>query len=308
MNAALIGLDWGTTSLRAFLMSDKGDILDETHSNQGIMQVKREDLPNVFETIVAPWRKTSPILPALACGMIGSSQSWREAPYCACPAGASELANNLIRLDDYYLSIIPGVDCDNPIANVMRGEETQIIGALSQQPELSDDALFLLPGTHSKWVPVKKGRIEAFQTFMTGEIYALLSQYSILGRPAQQSSDQVEQTERDRAFLDGVSRAFEAKFGAGQLLFTVRSRVLNGEISPAASLDYLSGLLIGDEIRTAQHSYGSPSAIIANQSLGNRYQQALSLIGCENVPIINTASQQGIFSIAQQSHLLSGKI
>ncbi len=151
---ALIALDWGTSSLRAWCLDCEGRILNQEEREDGLMQIPPGGFEAAFTRLVAPWRRVNPALPALACGMIGSAQGWVEAPYQSCPAGPAELAEAMISVPGQNLYIVPGVSQRHPAANVMRGEETQIAGALQLRPELGAESLLLMPGTHSKWVTI----------------------------------------------------------------------------------------------------------------------------------------------------------
>jgi 2-dehydro-3-deoxygalactonokinase len=170
--ARLIALDWGTSSLRAYLLGGDGEIIARADEPQGILQVKDGNFADVYRRIVGPWLARNPAMPALGCGMIGSRQGWREAPYAACPAGLDALAAALTPVDTPVgvFRIVSGmnvIDADG-VPDVMRGEESQILGQFGP----GQSGVAVLPGTHSKWVLVENGRIDRFATFMTGEAFA----------------------------------------------------------------------------------------------------------------------------------------
>ncbi|HEY9106641.1 MAG TPA: 2-dehydro-3-deoxygalactonokinase, partial [Roseateles sp.] len=200
----LIALDWGSSRLRAFLLGASGTVLATRQSNDGAATLKgAEQYAGALAALVGDWRADHPGIKLLACGMVGSQYGWREAPYVRCPADAAALASQVLKLDD-QLSIIPGLVDDAAQPDVMRGEETQIVGALALHPELADDACLVLPGTHSKWARVRGGQVTGFATHMTGELFALLRQHSVLNRlmPADGGSPASPE-----AFLKGVDAA-----------------------------------------------------------------------------------------------------
>ncbi len=177
---ALIGVDWGTTSARAYRIDAGGAVLETRAAPLGIQQV-RGDFAGALDALLGDWRHES--IPRLACGMIGSRQGWIEAPYVECPAAAASLARGIVETPDRALTIVPGlVDRDDEgVPDVMRGEETQIVGAVAGD---ASPTLAVLPGTHSKWAIARDGAIASFATYMTGEVYAVLREHSILGRMA----------------------------------------------------------------------------------------------------------------------------
>ena len=182
-SANLVALDWGSSSLRAYLLDESGRILDRRAEPWGILQLPDRDFRGAFHRITEGWSTVARPLPAIASGMIGSAQGWVEAPYVDLPAGAEQLARQLAPVPDTPLRIVPGLAQRGASPDVMRGEETQIVGALAAEPDLAD-GLVLLPGTHSKWVRLAGGRVREFTTYMTGELFAVLRAHSILGRLA----------------------------------------------------------------------------------------------------------------------------
>lgn len=295
MTPRLIALDWGTSSLRAFLLGADGTVLERRAERLGIMQTPPDGFPASFAQIAGAWRRRWPHLPAIAAGMIGSAQGWAQAPYRRNAAGAAEMAESLISVpsgDGGVLHIVPGLAMDTPRAEVMRGEETQIIGALTIDPGLARGRL-LLPGTHSKWAVLADGRIAGFATFMTGELFAVLRGHSILGRL------QGDLPPDESGFDAGVTTARDGD-GLAALLFSARAQVLLGTLPAAASLPYLSGLLIGDEIRgalAAGHGAGR-LALVGDAALCARYRRALSHFGITDVPAIEGAAEAGLWRIA----------
>jgi 2-dehydro-3-deoxygalactonokinase len=295
MNVApsLIVLDWGTTSLRAYLLDDAGNVLDTRSEPHGIMHVPDSNFSAVFDTITADW----PALASIGAGMIGSANGWVEVPYCAAPAGIDELVAGLTLVPNAPLNIVPGVSTNGALPNVMRGEETQIVGALDLHPELALRSRLVLPGTHSKWVDVAEGKITDITSFMTGELFAVLRDHSILGRYA---SDPLAV---DDAFARGVIAAKDSAQGVAPLLFSARSLVLTQRLPAGSSLEYLSGLLIGEELRCGLMTGVHPDALIGDATLCNRYRVALSLFDVHDIPVIDGAAHAGLFSIAKRAGL-----
>jgi 2-dehydro-3-deoxygalactonokinase len=273
-DAALIALDWGTTSLRAYLLDGAGRVLDSRAEQDGVMHLPPGGFREAFDLATRGWPSG---LPALASGMVGSNAGWVEAPYAPCPAGPEDLAARLAEVPEVNLRIVPGAMQRDPAPDVMRGEETQVMGALKLHPDLArGGALRLLhPGTHSKWIAVEGGRIAGFQTFMTGEVFAVLRAHSILGRPAA-AGPPPDEARAEEAFARGV-RAVRERGRASPLLFSARARVLAGDLPANESLDYLSGLLIGEELAGAELS--EPVLLFGAPALRRRYARALALWG-----------------------------
>lgn len=288
----LIALDWGSTRLRAFLLGANGAMLASRQSEQGASTLSGEAaFAQAFAAITADW----PALPVLACGMVGSQHGWREAPYAPCPADAAALVRHALKLDE-RIAILPGLMHDDGQPDVMRGEETQIVGALALHPELAAQSCLVLPGTHSKWARVQAGRVTGFATHMTGELYALLRQHSVLARlmPADGGAPPSPQ-----AFLAGVDAA-RKDGGLGHQLFAVRTLGLFKRLPPEQLPDYLSGLLIGHEI-ASELKTGQPEglALIGDPALCERYALALSRFGIEAPLQLDNTAPAGLWQLAQ---------
>jgi 2-dehydro-3-deoxygalactonokinase len=297
--ARLIALDWGSTRLRAFLLGDGGEVLATRQSNDGAATLHGADAyAAALAALVGDWRADHPGIPLLACGMVGSQYGWREAPYVRCPADATALAGQQLTLDD-RLSIIPGLVDDAAQPDVMRGEETQIVGALALHPELAEEACLVLPGTHSKWARVKSGRVTGFATHMTGELFALLRQHSVLNRlmPADGSSPASPE-----AFLKGVDAA-QARGGLGHQLFAVRTLGLFKQLAAEQLPDYLSGLLIGHELASELQGAQTRVALIGDPALCARYAQALQHLGQPAPLLLDNTAPAGLWALAQHMNL-----
>jgi 2-dehydro-3-deoxygalactonokinase len=316
--AALVALDWGTTSLRAYLFDPDGNVLATRASSAGIMNLplaaRAGGFDAAFENACGTWLDSAPDVPVIAAGMVGSAQGWVEAPYVETPADTDALVAGIVRVKaarGVVLHIVPGVLERGKLPNVMRGEETQIVGALAGDAALERDhagALIGLPGTHAKWAVVRGGRIEHFYTFMTGEMFAALRDHTILGRTM--AEPDAPNTE---AFLRGVTVAKQAGH-AGLLatIFSTRTLGLTAQLSSAQQSDYLSGLLIGHELRgleavlKAQHAtlVDEPLRLIGNDALCDRYRLALAEFGCTQATLVREATERGLWFIATQAGLV----
>ncbi|PTN44613.1 2-dehydro-3-deoxygalactonokinase, partial [Achromobacter xylosoxidans] len=195
--AALIALDWGTSSLRAYRLDAAGRTLDTRHLPWGIMRLPQplqdgaattalSGFELAFEQACGDWLRAEPALPVIACGMVGSAQGWKEAAYLDVPVDLQRIGTLLTKVereDGPALHIVPGLIQRHGLPNVIRGEETQVVGVMADQATRSADSVLIgLPGTHSKWVSARRGRVTHFDTFMTGEVYAALRGHTILGR------------------------------------------------------------------------------------------------------------------------------
>ena len=313
--AALVALDWGTTSLRAYLVDAQGSVLDERRSKEGIRNVRDRDFAAVFRRAVQGWDDG---LPMITCGMIGSRNGWHEAPYCDAPAGVDALAAALARVPGTDLMLVPGVrhvDARGD-ADLMRGEETQLVGAME---EGGAPALFVHPGTHCKWAEVRDGCIERFSTWMTGELHAVLLGHSILGalqgRPdagAQDGAPGSHVAGGDgfdwSAFDQGVARA-QACDDFTHALFTARARLLEGALPARQVPEYLSGLLVGEELRGARATgwlddHAQP-VLIGEPRLVARYARAFERCGVPHRLGAADATVAGLLRVARAAGLVA---
>lgn len=275
MPRPLIALDWGTTRARAFLISGAGEVLERRSADQGIQSVPPGGFPAAFEAIAGDLRKVAPEAGIVLAGMVGSRNGWIEAHYVACPASPDEIAAASMKVtlaDGSPATILPGLSCDEGAFDVMRGEETLIVGLGL------NDGIACLPGTHSKWALIEGGRITRFASFMTGEIYGLLRQHSILSRLAEEPG--AEDAAR------GAAEGLAASTRPGGLLntaFASRSEVLAGRMPGGAVGPYLSALLVGHEIAGAQALLGRSEAVhlVADGVLAESYGAALASLGIE---------------------------
>lgn len=309
---ALIGIDWGTSTLRAYLLAADGSMIDRRALPWGIQHLPAGGYAEAFLTIVGGWRDRGPDLPVLAAGMVGSRTGWREVPYVECPADAGAIAAGVVPFESEcgLMHLVPGVMQGGSAPDMMRGEETQIIGAIEREPWLAADALLVLPGTHSKWASIHDGRVTGFTTYLTGELFAMLRDHSIIGGLARDAAGGTDAT-RAAAFRRGVD-AIRAGGAAGiaGTLFSTRSLCLCGELNAADSLDYLSGLLVGEELRSvlAKHDGALPPCVlVGDPTLCSRYRDACAAFGIDGMRTLDETAQYGLWRIACAVGLVSGR-
>ncbi|MGI9421871.1 MAG: 2-dehydro-3-deoxygalactonokinase [Hyphomicrobiaceae bacterium] len=291
----LIAVDWGTTTLRCYLTGANGSILNHIESSDGILSVSNGAFADVLASAVKNLGISDRELPIVLSGMIGSRQGWVEAPYVPCPASLQTIADRLVRIEadpSQVITLIPGLETQSSdgVPDVIRGEETQIFGAMAGLG--TNDAEFVLPGTHSKWVSVRNGDIIAFRTFMTGEVFAALRSHTILGRMASGPED-------DSYFETGVE-ASSAAGPPGDLLhqvFSARTLALFDKLPGSGVATYLSGLLIGFEIRAAAAA-NQPIHVMAGSTLGELYVRAANVIGLATTLVDGASIVRGHLAIA----------
>jgi len=277
-----IAVDWGTSNLRAWAMGAQG-VLASAGSDEGMGKLAPAQFEAALLRVIAPWLGAG-ITPVIACGMVGARQGWVEAPYrgvpCA-PIAPGDLMAVATVDPRMQVMIAPGLRQDKP-ADVMRGEETQIAGALALLPGF--DGVFCLPGTHSKWAHVSAGEVVSFQTFMTGELFALLSQQSVLRH------GMGGEGEDEAAFAQGLADALERPEKISARLFTLRAEGLLAGLSPVSARSRLSGMLIGLELAAAKPYWlGQRIALIGAPVLSARYAAALTTQGAGSETLDATA-------------------
>jgi 2-dehydro-3-deoxygalactonokinase len=281
--------DWGTSQLRLSLCA--GERVLETRVGPGIGAL-REPAAETLRPLIASWRSTHGRLPLFLCGMAGSRNGWRETAYLPCPADLRALREAAMRFDSEGapVTIAPGLSCRSRLGSpeVLRGEETQMAGALALRPGLGTGShLLCLPGTHTKWAWLEDGVVRDFMTAMTGELFALLRDGSTLTRtaraPAQGEPAAPDASEeRDAGFASGLAAA--GSLASAHLLhglFGARSAQLLDGRSRGWALGYLSGLLIGSDVRDALPLFSVPAdlVLIGEPELNERYARALQRFG-----------------------------
>jgi 2-dehydro-3-deoxygalactonokinase len=294
--AKMLAIDWGTSSLRAYRLDANGDVSDVRSSDDGILSVKDAAFAATLERAAGDWLSTDK--PVVMSGMIGSRQGWTEAAYVPCPAGLGEIASAMCEVQwtsrdqqQHRAWIAPGLNCvdEAGVADVMRGEEVQILGILERLGK--GEHVVCLPGTHSKWARVRDDHIVSFGTHMTGEVFAVLKQHSILGRTM--PADEFDEA----AFIAGVSRAADAG-GLLHHLFGVRAQVLAGNMAEAQSASYLSGIVIGHELRSAANDI-ERFHLVGDAGLTSLYSLAASTMNKSSVVHEAGAAPRGLFALAQ---------
>ena len=289
----LLAIDWGTSTLRGALLDAGGAVQASRTFPRGVLSVAPGQHLAVLDTHFGDWRRLDGSR-SLVCGMAGSRQGWAEAAYCDVPCGVEALMAQLLWVEPGRTAIVPGVRCEpDAVPDVMRGEETQVLGALQRFGRA--DTWVVLPGTHSKWVQVRGALIVGFTTFMTGEVFALLREHSILARSLPDAPDEYQAC----AFDAGVNRAL-AGGGLLHLAFGVRSSALFDRTAPGERLSYLSGLLIGEEMRHRPRDAVGPVALVGAPGLTQRYARALALCGLDAECIGEEAAWQGLHAIARR--------
>jgi 2-dehydro-3-deoxygalactonokinase len=301
--ARLIALDWGTSNLRASLLGDGGAVIETRAAPGGVMAVPERRFEPALMALAGDWIRELRC-PLIASGMIGSRQGWQEAPYLDCPAGIASAAARLLQiplLAGATLHIAPGLSCTGADgqADVMRGEETQLWGA-----ELPAGTCCVLPGTHAKWAWMGQANtVQTFQTYMTGELYALLTQHGILGRLMQFG------TSSPAAFQQGVALGLKEHANALHVVFAARTAGLMGRLTPQELPDFLSGILIGVEIGSAtRHSTPAAVSVLGDAGLAARYETALHTAGIITQRVPEHATTRGQWLLAQQAGLVTGLV
>lgn len=300
-NAAnFIAVDWGSSNFRAYVVDELGRVGQRTKAHQGISRVRDESYPKTIRRLLGKWFNKYPDIPVIMSGMIGSRQGWQEVAYVSCPAtidkivaGVEKIINHTFERDIY---IVPGLKVvrGNDDFDIMRGEEIQVFGALHELPK-AERHIICLPGTHTKWVEVKNGEIVNFKTFVTGEIFSLLSRYSILSG----SMDGVAYY--PEVFAKGLKQVMQSDDFLGDI-FKIRIQALLGKLRSQEVSSYLSALLIGTEIKAAQKLFGDVKniTVIAAPWLSEMYQQCLAPLNITVTGIkTDQASVNGLLQVSK---------
>ena len=295
---ALIAIDWGTSNLRASLLDAAGSPLEQRSAPGGVMAVPDRQFEAALRSLCGDWIDGH-ACPVIASGMIGSRQGWKEAPYIDCPAGLAQAAARLTRITlapRVDLHVVPGLTCigADGVHDVMRGEETQLWGA-----DLAHGSCCVLPGTHSKWAWLgAHGEVAAFSTYMTGELFGLLTKHGILGRLMTLGES------RPAALEAGVRLGLAQHASATHVIFAARTAGLMNEIAADALPDYLSGILIGVEIGSAlQRELPTKVTLLGDGDLCARYERALGIAGIASRRAADGATTRGQWRVAQSAGL-----
>lgn len=292
-----IGIDWGTTNLRVFAMGTNGHVIDEKTSDQGMAKLAPHEFEHTLLDMIAPWLSQDMEIPVYASGMVGAKNGWQEAPYRKVPCApvAHDCLIHIPTLDKRIrVHVLPGLSQASP-ADVMRGEETQIAGFLLQSPNYS--GAICLPGTHSKWVSISDANVTKFSTYMTGELFDVLSKQTILS--ATVSSDEWD----EQAFLGSARQAVNEPQCVAEELFGLRAASLLDDTPPKKMRARLSGLLIGQEIGLSKRYWENQNVtLIGSSATVPFYQQVLHDLGCKIETIgAKEASLAGLSLVAIDS-------
>ncbi len=279
MSESYIAVDWGSTHLRAWLYRD-AQCVDSLQLPCGVSRLVEQTAREVFDKYIEPWRRPGDV-PVVMAGMIGSDAGWQPVPYLPCPVSLHELSARLYEVAP-QVWIVPGLKTSR---NVMRGEETQLLGAM----QLAPAACYVLPGTHSKCVQVENGAVNNFSTAMTGEIHHVLMNHSLIGKGLP------EQRDDNLAFQAGLQRGLDSPMLVNKLFEARATRVL-GELPAESVSDWLSGLLIGAEVAAMEKV--NSVMLVGGEALCRRYRQAFEKTGITAGEIAGDAAfQQGIRSM-----------
>jgi 2-dehydro-3-deoxygalactonokinase len=285
-----IAVDWGTTNRRAYLIDGSGQCTNEFEDRKGVLSVAAGAFPDAVSEI----RQRLGDKPLLLAGMVGSNRGWKEARYVPCPAGLDDLAAALVWAGERE-AIVPGVSYSkNERADVMRGEEVQLLGAIAAG-SVDPDGLVCHPGTHNKWATLREGKISEFRTVMTGELFSLLKDHSILSDLLQSP------VELNESFKAAARHAITHEALPADL-FSVRSRVLLGQARKEDAASYASGLLIGADARVGlSYPTGANIAVIGRPELTRLYATAIAEAGRTAVELDGERSfLAGIHEIAKR--------
>ena len=299
--ATLIAIDWGTTNRHGFLLDCDGRVLDSREDGLGLTKISGGKFQEAFEVLTASWTESHGTLPTLLSGMVGASTGWTEAKYCSLPTGIGDLAKNLQPVPGCKsIWIVPGVMThdDSNVPDVIRGEEVQAISVSSP----CESQLIVLPGTHSKWLQTKDGKISWFATFMTGDLYAAILDHTVISQ-----LHVVEDISPLHAFTLGVETGYAQKHSLLHLIFGARTKVLFKELDGREVSYYLSGLLIGTEIGSALSTIDErPSEItlIGSKSLCERYCTALKICGIGSNYVEDSKIGASYVGIAEKAGIL----
>jgi 2-dehydro-3-deoxygalactonokinase len=306
--AAFVGIDWGSTHRRIMALDDGGRLLRESGDDAGLLNVAGR-WAAAFGDALAQAAPLAAQAQVVLSGMVGSAQGWHPAPYLDAPLSLERLGEHLFAVPDMppgvICHIVPGVRWRQGDArvDVMRGEETQLLGTVANGVR---DAVVVLPGTHSKWVRLRDGRIEGFATYMTGELFALLSQHGTLA-PVLRDDDPVGEphdnpTGADDAFAQGL-RASHGR-ALSNTLFGCRAAVVSGQLPKASAREYLSGVLIGSEWQDAVARLAHDGIglwVLGAPALAERYRRAARHAGIELGVLDERAMQHAAWCVLQQA-------
>lgn len=295
--------DWGTTRFRLWTLNADGAVLGESRGDDGLLRAKEAGFEPVLERHLASLGAPDD-LPVVICGMAGSRTGWVEAPYMRLPAGLGDIVGAAVRVPARrHVIMLPGVARhDGQAPDVMRGEETKLLRLVHRG---THEAVVVMPGTHAKWVHISGGGLADYRTFMTGELFALLKEKSVLAGALEGAGAVDPQGE---AFANGVKASLEAPEMTANALFSIRAGWLVHDYKPTDQLARLSGLLIGLEIAGGRRLYGGAREVLllADGMMGALYARALEIAGLETRRVeADELVRDGLFMAA--SHAFAGE-
>ncbi len=287
----MIAVNWGTTNFRAYKLDAQGHVEAEKLSDRGAVNVPPGGFQDALTSEVLEWMDGSDNR-ILMCGMVGARRGWKEAPYVPVPATFEQIVKGVIQLEVEGLDvrIVPGLigKDSNGLPDVLRGEETEVLGCKS---ESAGNVQYCLPGTHTKWLRMEGGRLGSFWTSMTGDLFRAIRTGTILRSCTQHAPND------EKAFLMGVARAGQGG-ELGHQLFGVRTQVLTGDMKDTAASSYLSGLLIGNEVKNISGKDGRIH-LIGDEKLCLLYQKALLEFGMIATMEPEGAALRGLLRISR---------
>jgi 2-dehydro-3-deoxygalactonokinase len=290
IKAKWIAADWGTTHIRAWAIGEEDNVLAFRESNEGMKDLQQNQFEPVLLKLIESWLDDTKVTTVIACGMVGSKQGWVETPYLKTPCvpiDNQQLAIATTKDNRIKVNFVPGV-MQNNLADIMRGEETQIAGFINKNPDFN--GVVCLPGTHTKWVNVKEGQITSFKTFMTGELFGVISNHTLI-----RHSISIKGWNQ-AGFEAGIHEGFNNPGSIASDLFSLRAESIVNDLGRDQARSTLSGLLLGVELNGAQTFWENSNVIIiGSQLLSNNYLQGLKILGGQSQLFsLETATLSGL--------------
>ncbi len=290
IKAKWIAADWGTTHIRAWAIGEEDNVLAFRESNEGMKDLQQNQFEPVLLKLIENWLDDTKVTTVIACGMVGSKQGWVETPYLKTPCvpiDNQQLAIATTKDNRIKVNFVPGV-MQNNLADIMRGEETQIAGFINKNTDFN--GVVCLPGTHTKWVNVKEGQITSFKTFMTGELFGVISNHTLI-----RHSISIKGWNQ-AGFEAGIHEGFNNPGSIASDLFSLRAESIVNDLDRDQARSTLSGLLLGVELNGAQTFWENSNVIIiGSQLLSNNYLQGLKILGGQSQLFsLETATLSGL--------------
>jgi len=290
IKAKWIAADWGSTHMRAWAIGEEDNVLAFRESNEGMKDLQQNEFEPVLLKLIESWLDDTKVTTVMACGMVGSKQGWVETPYLKTPCvpiDNQQLTIATTKDSRIKVNLVPGV-MQNYSADIMRGEETQIAGFINKNPDFN--GVVCLPGTHTKWVNVKEGQITSFKTFMTGELFGVISNHTLI-----RHSISIKGWNQ-AGFEAGIHEGFNNPGSIASNLFSLRAESIVNDLDRDQARSTLSGLLLGVELNGAQTFWENSNVkIIGSQLLSNNYHQGLKILGGQSQLFsLETATLSGL--------------